>query len=94
MKHRVTTKAGVNKFRRCGILFTPKPRTFKEGELKKEQLDKLKAEPMLVVVDIDGEAEEKAFDKLDTEVEGKKTPELSQRRTAGRPPRRGGTSKR
>lgn len=45
--------ARKEQFRRAGRVFTGEAATIPLSELKKEQLEQLRSEPMLVVVDVD-----------------------------------------
>lgn len=45
----VRTRPGIERFCRGGLCFDPEGSTFAQGELSDEQLEALKAEPMLVL---------------------------------------------
>lgn len=45
-------------FRRCGVAHPSSPKTYADGFFTPEQVKKLKAEAMLVVMDVDEEPEE------------------------------------
>lgn len=57
-----------NGHRRAGVVFGAKPVTFKDGELSKEQLEAIKADPNLIMADgaaaLESGAENRATDLI------------------------------
>ncbi|WP_236199927.1 HI1506-related protein [Pseudomonas pseudonitroreducens] len=51
----VRITARTDGFRRCGVAHLAKGKTFRDGYFTEEQLEALRSEPQLVVVDVDDE---------------------------------------
>lgn len=54
----VRITARTDGFRRCGVAHLAKGKTFRDGYFTEEQLEALRSEPQLVVVDVDDEQDD------------------------------------
>lgn len=73
MKFRVTTKPEISRFVRSGILFSREPKVIEVGkDVDEKQMEVIKGEAMLVVIDITDPKAQEAYEIIDKQVEEKK----------------------